>query len=308
MFDQYELFRKLNDMLAVLLIKFYMRIFLIKNPVLLLYNPRFAPAIGKLDESLVCFDYVDDLTEFTGVPKWFERYLDLAIYKADLVFVVSQVLFEKVADKKKERVFLLTNGVDVDHFSKALKDVELPSVLERMRRPAIGYVGVLEDWIDFRLLKSIAARYRDYSIVLIGPAHPRVRKDVEELGSFPNVFFLGKVSYETLPNYLKGIDLCIIPFKINNLTQAANPIKVYEYLASGKRIVSSAIPEIEKLDVVKIARNMDEFTSRISESLSEPADAVRFLKIANLNTWDQKARDMLSLIESGLRIKSPRHD
>jgi len=307
-FDQYEFFRKLNDLLALLLIKSYMRIFLIKNPVLLLYNPRFAFAIGKLDESLVCFDYVDDLAEFTGVPRWFERYLDLAIYKADLVFVVSQILFEKVAERKKERVFLLANGVDVDHFSKALKDIELPSVFRRMKRPVIGYIGVLEDWIDFPLLKSIAATYRDYSIVLIGPAHPRVLKDVEEFRSFTNVFYLGKVPYEMLPNYLRGIDLCIIPFKINRLTKAANPLKVYEFLASGKRVVSSAIPEIEKLDVVKIAHSTDEFISRISESLSEPVDSVRFLEIAGLNTWDQKAGDMLSLIKNGLRMKSPRHD
>jgi len=275
-FDRHGFSRRLNDLFVLLLTRFYMRMFRIRNPILLIYNPRFVSAIGKLHESLVCFDYVDDLTEFTGIPEWFERYLDLALRKADLVFAVSHVLVEKVAEKR-ERVFLLTNGVDTDHFAKALKDIQLPSVFKRIKKPVIGYVGVLEDWIDFPLLKSIAATYPNYSIVLIGPAHPRVLEDVKELERFPNVFYLGKVPYETLPNYLRGIDLCIVPFKINNLTKAANPIKVYEYLASGKRIVSSAVPEIEKLKVVKTANDTDEFISQISESLCEPPDSIRFL-------------------------------
>jgi hypothetical protein len=109
-------------------------------------------------------------------------------------------------------------------------------------------------------------------------------------------------NYETLPNYLKAFDICIIPFKINELTLSSNPIKLYEYISSGKKVVSVNLPEVKPFDrVIHIADNLDEFLHFVPISLNEKANIGEFIRITEENTWDRKSEKMIELMIQKLK-------
>jgi glycosyltransferase involved in cell wall biosynthesis len=191
----------------------------------------------------VIYDCIDDKLAFSNVPKWMKIYLDILIEKSHLIFVTSSNLYRKIAEKRKDNVYLIGNGVDVALFKKAMTDIATPEDVKEVKKPIVGYIGAIDEWLDFDLIKTIATVYHDILIVLLGPVLPKAKKEVNVLEKFNNIFFVGKKSYDMLPEYLKAFDVCIIPFKINKLTVSANPVKLYEYLASGKNVVSTALPE-----------------------------------------------------------------
>jgi glycosyltransferase involved in cell wall biosynthesis len=161
----------------------------------------------------------------------------------------------------------------------------------------VGYVGALSDWVDFDIIRAISREYPDLSIVLVGPESPSVKSEVESLKQCPNIYILGAKHYETLPNYIKAFDVCIIPFKINELTLSSNPIKLYEYISSGKKVISINLPEVKPFDnIIHVADNLDEFLQFVYVSLNEKANIKEFLKIIGENTWDRKSEKMIKLI------------
>ncbi|MEG3072228.1 MAG: glycosyltransferase [Candidatus Syntrophopropionicum ammoniitolerans] len=115
-----------------------------------------------------------------------------------------------------------------------------PPELQTLQGPVVGYVGAISAWFDQEMLAAAAHAHPEWSFVLVGP----VDTDVSLLDSLPNVRLTGHKPYSVLPAYLKGFDVTVIPFKINALTTGVNPVKLYEYLAAGRPIVSSDLPEV----------------------------------------------------------------
>src|SRR2546425_11395747 len=180
--------------------------------------------------------------------------------KADVVIASSQL----ASDRKRRAIastFLVTHGVDGEHFRRACHpDTVVPDDLAALPRPVLGFYGLTAVWVALELFRFLAVSRPQWSFALIG----RTQTDVGGLQGLPNVHLLGRKDYQLLPAYCKGFDAAVLPFVINDLTNAANPLKLREYLAAGLPVVASAIPQVEKPDgVVAIRRTPTEIPAQI---------------------------------------------
>ncbi|WP_220498406.1 glycosyltransferase [Rhodopirellula sp. JC639] len=232
------------------------------------FTPDVGYLLGAFEEEKVIYYCVDDHSQFTGydVDQVLAEEEDLC-RRSDLVITTSMALQEA---KKgfNENTVLIPHGVDYAHFSKALDEstVEAPE-LQGIPHPRIGFFGLLRDWVDLDMVAAVAKRRPTWQFVMVGDA----TFDLSTYRS-PNIHFLGRKPYDSLPGYCKGFDIGIIPFKINDLTLAVNPIKLREYLAAGLPVVSTPLPEVAIFQHhVGLANSADEFESAIERFLSEDA-------------------------------------
>jgi hypothetical protein len=208
--------------------------------------------------------------------------------------------------RKKNTVFLVGNGVDYDHFAANRHDIDVDNddVLAEIRKlnlPIIGYVGSVGEWFDFELIEKIAVRFPSIFILIIGFIFPKLLKRVQSImGQYPNVRFLGRKDYSKLAVYLNAFTASIIPFKIYNLTESVNPTKFYEYCVTGKPIITTALPELEKYqDVISYAHNHEEFLASLEsiivlKTIRQDQDQLR--SIAKENLWDKKVQAIMSIL------------
>jgi hypothetical protein len=302
-FDRLAIVRKINRFLIVFWARFFVALYNFKDPNIIIYEPRFSCVIGKIRDCLVCYKVLDDRMEFLGIPRWINDNIDFLTDKADIIVTSSLRLFDKFKRNKEQDIFLVGNGVEVEHFKKARDNIEIPEDMNSLEKPILGYIGTIGEWFDFKLIEGILLFYPNISIVLIGPIFPKQKVEIDRLKkAHSNFFALGKKPYDILPNYIKGFDACIIPFKINKLTLSVNPNKLYEYLAGGKPVISVALPELRKYkDIVYLAENHDEFIFQVKTALTSKHDLKKFMKIAEENTWDDKAKIVVDLIEKYTR-------
>jgi len=180
-----------------------------------------------------------------------------------------------------------------------------PPDVAHIKKPILGYVGEIAWWFDFDLIRDLATQNPDWSIVLIGQTH---EARANELGQIPNIHLLGRKPYSELPAYLSRFDVCLLPFKINDLTSAVNPVKLYEYLAAGKPVVSTPMREVLKYrDVVSVAAP-DEFSTAVSSLLQSGSEAVlvqRRQEVAKSNSWEMRVEEILRLLGPLCRREVP---
>lgn len=302
-FDRLAIVRKINNLLIIFWARFFVALYNFKDPNIIIYEPRFSCVVGKIRECLVCYKVMDDRMEFPGIQRWINGNIDFLTGKADIIVTSSLRLFDKFKRNREKDIFLVGNGVEVEHFKKARENIEIPEDLNSLENPVLGYIGTIGEWFDFKLIERILLFYPDISIVLIGPIFPTQKIEIERIKkAHSNFFVLGKKPYDILPNYIRGFDACIIPFKINKLTLSVNPNKLYEYLAGGKPVISTALPELRKFkDIVYLAENHDEFIFHVKTALTSKHDLKKFLEIAQENTWDDKAKIVVDLIEKYTR-------
>lgn len=300
-FDKSQKLRKTNDSLIIFWSKFFAKKYDMKKPILLFYDPRFASVLGKLDESLVWYEVIDDRLFFKGVPKWLENYIDSLTQHSDFITTSANSLFEKITQTRKDDVYFIGNGVDFAHFERSLEDLEIPEDILSIKKPILGYIGTIAEWFDFELIKKILEAYPDVSVVLIGHVYEEQKKALDELASFKNFHFLGKKDYSILPNYLKAFSAGLIPFKIYELTEAVNPIKFYEYCAAGKNVISTNLPEINHKDVF-LAKNHEEFLKMIADVLKESKDTNSLRSLAKENDWELKVDEVKNIIQRHLKF------
>ncbi|MFH1855625.1 MAG: glycosyltransferase, partial [Candidatus Omnitrophota bacterium] len=276
-----------------------------KNSILWIYDPFRYGLAGTLSEKMSIYDCVDEHSEYPGVNKKLtlkvEREL---ISRVDLFIVTAKGLYESKKSLNKN-IHVISNGVDYALFSKAQDDTtKIPEDITNLPKPVIGFTGGISDWIDLDLIYYIAKENPAWSIVMVGPVDKRAEKKVEEFKDMPNVYFLGRKKLEELPNYMKGFDVCLNPFRVNALTAMVSPLKVFEYLASGRPIVSTDMPEVRPFaEVVKIAHGKEEFLACIKKVLSgEPEDAKsKCLEIAKEYSWEKLLDNFVGYIEETLR-------
>ena len=139
--------------------------------------------------------------------------------------------------------------------------------MAKLPRPVIGFFGLLAEWVDQSAFEACARAHPQGSVVLLGKVAPDV--NLASLRSLPNIHLLGRKKYEDLPRYCRGFDVAIMPFKLNELTLSANPLKVREYLAAGLPCVASDLPEVSKIGLCKIARSPEDFVRKVDECLAE---------------------------------------
>ncbi len=274
-----------------------------RRPILWTYLPNTADLVGKLEEKLVIYDCVDEHAAYTGFrPETVSALEKKLLRLADIVFATARGLFEAKKSYCRE-IHLIPNAADVAHFRRAL-DPETPLApeLRGLPHPVIGFVGVIQDWIDLDLIAELARKRPAWSFVLVGPAGPGV--NLSPLQGMANVHLLGRREKEVLPGYFKGFDVCLNPFRLNKLTATVSPLKFYEYLASGKPVVSVPLPEVKAFSgAVELAQTPDEFLQKIEAALASetPERQAARLRIAAANSWEQRVAEMMERIETMLQ-------
>ena len=192
---------------------------------------------------------------------------------------------------------LVPNGADVEHFNRAMgSSLPVPPELETLPRPLVGYVGAISSWFDQEMLAAAARAHPEWSFVLIGP----VDADVSLLDALPNVRLTGRRAYAELPAYLGCFDAAVIPFRINELTTGVNPVKLYEYLAAGRPVVSSDLPEVRAFrPQVATAGDAAEFVRKLEEELAadSPGKRAERLLIAGQHSWKARAEAAAEAVE-----------
>lgn len=268
------------------------------NPITWTFVPGSAALVGTLGEQLVVYHCVDEFSEFAGTDKDVTLELERTLMeRADAVIVSSSRLYETKREHN-ENTFLVTHGVDVEHFAKACDaSTAIPTDMARFPQPVVGFHGLLADWIDFKLIRFLAVSRPEWSIVLIGKVETNT--DISPLEGLSNVHLLGRKDYQLLPGYCKAFDVAVLPFVLNELTLAANPLKLREYVAAGLPVVATAIPEAEKLpSLVRIGKTYSDFLRQVDLALAEDSKRPRALVSSAMagESWDEKVEQLSGII------------
>lgn len=263
------------------------------------------------DEYKIIYEYIDDITPVLSgtkqLPKNIREKYEYIMNKKNDIFVVvtaDEIQKDVIAKRGTEKLVFACNGVDYEHFSKTKKEFCYDKKFETIineKKPIIGYYGALASWFDYEMVKYLAKNKPEYNIVLLGIKYDD-SFDKANLSEYSNIYFLGSKDYEELPNYASKFDVCTIPFKINNITQATSPLKLFEYMALEKPIVTTAMNECKKYRSVMIANNKEEFVEKIDRcielSTNKANEYYKILKKEALeNTWETKAKNILELVK-----------
>ncbi|NLP00227.1 MAG: glycosyltransferase family 1 protein [Clostridiaceae bacterium] len=238
----------------------------------------------------IVYDYLDDF------EAW-RPYLKSMIEKANIVITTSKILKEQMAEEYPDKPSIMVpNGCDIKRF-RLPNSIGKPPELYSHEGPVITYSGAWASWIDVKLVERIAETFNHALICVIGtefgikvPAH------------HPNLKYLGQKTYSQLPEYLINSTICIIPFLINSITIATNPIKMYEYLASGKPVVSTNLPEAKNVPSVYIAKDHESFIERIKLILEGKAgfrDDETYVWLEE-HTWEKRFEKINAFIKEYL--------
>ena len=276
------------------------------RPILWIAIPTAVDIVGRLNERLVIYHVSDkydaNTMDHATDPAMIRQFHERAIDAADLIFYSSRKLLAE-ADRGREKSHLLEQAVDFDHWS-GIKEIQVAQAVAQISRPRIGYFGAIEPWlVDQDLIKQAARERPKWNWIFIGNKSRGL-----EIETLPTVHFLPPVSYQALPGYAAGFDVCVLPWNTEvPFTSYGSAIKVREYLASGKPVVISPLPEYESMsDVLRIARSRDQFIELVDDALRETgAEASRARQDAVRNgTWDQRAEWVSDLIEKKLEEKA----
>jgi glycosyltransferase involved in cell wall biosynthesis len=287
----------LNRASLIRQVKKAMRKLGMQNAVNMVFNPAAGMIAGKLGESEIIYYCVDEYTAFTGSAAL--KDIEEKLFRdADLVVVSA----EKLYDSKKHfnpNTHIIRHGTDWRHFRTALDESTIvPAEIANLPRPIIGFHGLLADWVDFELIKKTAEHFKDGSVVLIGKTSVDAAEKIKILYGVTNIHRLGRKPYAELPAYCKGFDVAINPFAINELTLAANPLKVREYLAAGLPVVSTDIPEVRVLKDVLVGENQDEFIHKVEGALKHPKPRYAVSDAIAHESWEAKVEELRNLLPS----------
>ena len=258
------------------------------------------PLVKKIPNSYRIYDCMDHHEGFGNVPPKLIEIEEEMLHNADLVTVTSSWL-EEFALKRNKNVAIVRNAAEYEHF--AMRPEEL--YCDTSGRRIIGYYGAIAEWFDVDLVRSVALEYSDCAILLVGNDTIGAQSSLSDL---PNVYFTGEVPYSMLPFYLHAFDVCMLPFKVIPLTLATNPVKVYEYLAAGKPVISIDLPEITQFGkLVSCAQSRNDFVLRIGELLKQSPEASACQSadrrlFASEQTWSHRGEEFLKAVES---VKMP---
>lgn len=288
-----NLARQLNEMSLRFQIKHFMRRLKMEKPIIWVACPGAAQTAMKLPRAKLVYQRSDRYEDFPGIDSQQVGRYDLSLKKhADLVIYVNSTLMTKEKANCRKAIFL-DHGVDYEIFAHAHKEPHVPEEMKRIPHPILGFYGNIDDHTsDISLVEKVADLLSDISIVLIGNSSI----DLSALVSRKNVYLLSQKPYEQIAYYAKCFDVCFMPWRHNKWIEACNPIKLKEYLALGKPIVSTPFSELSRYgDLVKVASHAQGFARAVREALEENNSkrvAARRRSVVGC-TWDSKASEVL---------------
>jgi glycosyltransferase involved in cell wall biosynthesis len=264
---------------------------------------------GKLGQTFTVYECVDEFSAAKGLVHGptiaaMEREL---LRKVDLTIVTAPALLENKAPFTR-RCEVVRNGVDVEHFARASQPETVPpAAVANLPRPVVGFLGGVQYWIDFDLIAHAARTHPEWSFAFVGPVEPLAR--VDKVRGLPNVHFLGRQPYAQVPAYVAGFDVCINPYILDDVAEKCDPLKLYDYLASGKPVVSVDMPAARRFaDLMPLTRTPDEFTHALENVLTQLGDsaardgAVVRQRVATEHSWAARFKHVEAALESALPL------
>jgi glycosyltransferase involved in cell wall biosynthesis len=310
-FSQYtEGMNSIHTRLLILLTKKILKKIDFREFLVGVARPFLAGIIRGLTPQLSYYDCSDEYLKFPGLKAdrtLLKKSEEDLLRCVDIVFCSSRRLKE-AKSVFNPNCFLLPNGVDLAPFDGAAVDDPLPSKISGIKKPILGYIGTIGEWLDFDALIGVAKKRPDWSIVMIGPVASGRFSSV--LSTVRNLHWLGEMDYQELTPYLKRFDVCLIPFKVNEFTQKIYPTKFHQYLACGKPVVSSRLPDLEPfIPWVAFYSDADEMEKEIERSLREHSEekVLGRKRIASENTWDRRVESMIQIFNTFLNNRAAPH-
>lgn len=262
--------------------------------ICLVDHPFWYEVASVLPNSRLVYDCMDHHEGFGNNAASLIELEKQLLSEAELTITTSTWLNETVAPHTRNHV-LIRNAGEFEHFANAPQRI----FRDPHGRRVIGYYGAIAEWFDLDLVEAVARGNPDCSVLLIGADTVNAKS---KLCHVHNVSFTGEVPYGDLPYYLHGFDICLLPFKVIPLTLATNPVKIYEYLAAGKPVVSVDLPEMTQFgDLVHIAGDKQAFVSAVDHVLSYPephALVERRKEFAAGQTWQHRVEVLIRHAES----------
>ena len=292
----------INARLLIRHVRRTVRVLTVESPVLWLTDPYHVSLVGRFREKVACyfnFDEFADMVENRRVSRLLRRLDDELARRVDVVFATSRAQWER-RRSVNPRTYLVPNAVDFDLFNRAVtEELPVPADIACVARPILGFVGWLTGHIDVALLRRISEAYPDCSLVLVGPGHLPAGADLDALRNRPNVVLLGRKDHFSIPAYLRALDVALMPYSMTGHVLSAYPAKLHEYLAAGRAVVATALPELRPYEsVVRLAQTPDDFVQMIGQALADrSAEAIGArVAVARDNTWDQRVAQIESIL------------
>lgn len=302
----YQALKKWNDRIVLKAIQKAIQTYELKNFIFLnCFNPFYVGYLPKgMGQRLNIYQCIDDMTQEDYTAKHAHRLEEEVIRSSDIALVTSRKLYQLKSPLNKE-MHILHNAVDWNIFKHATEtQYEAPPELVGMSGKVIGFTGNLNAYrVNYALLKKIALRYPNDNLVLVGPLNSDDYKD-HQLDQLPNVVLTGGKNIKELPRYLQYFDCLIIPFHHNKLTESVYPLKINEYLSSGKPVVSTNFSvDIESFGpYIYLAESDDQFLECIDRALLEddPEMQKKRIEVAKMNTWEARVKRFWEIVEPKL--------
>lgn len=260
----------------------------LSNMIALVDLPFWSPVASALPGTPLIYDCMDHHGGFSTATKDAERLENKLVEQCDLLIVTSLWLWDRYKDIPSK--CLIPNAGEIEFFSKKPEHT-----IDLGDGPIVGYVGAIADWFDVELVVKAAVSRPDIKFVLVGST---AFCDTAPLNKLENIKLVGEVPYSEVPGYVHAFDCCFIPFQLTELIKATNPVKIYEYLAAGKPVVSTNLPELEPMSgLLHLAKTPDEFVSSIDLALDESKDkalAEQRTAWASQHDWSHRKDTLLN--------------
>lgn len=265
--------------------------YLKKDSYIFVEHPVWKDVVFELGKYKTVYDLMDLYSGFPEARAELVEAEEQLISKSDIVLTTADNLYEYAKGLNKN-VHMIKNGCDFQYFSNPIKNGLLEGISDK---PIIGYFGAINSWFDVESLEYVIKENKDKYFVFIGSINTN---SIRRLYKYKNVFFLGEVDYEKLPGYLAYFDICTIPFLLNDLIKNTNPVKFYEYISSGKPVVSVRLPELEQYsEICYLYDTKEEFNDCIEKALIEEKGVEeKRIDIAKKNSWDSRVGDILKYV------------
>ena len=277
------------------------------NPIVWIYHPYAINPGGEFDEKLVCYDCNDDVGFFfcyhfnkrNRLSDMEERLAK----RADVVFTTSKYLY-RIRKEQNPNTHYLPSGVDSELFKQAQSSAcKVAPELEGIPSPVIGFVGgMVNSKMNWEWIRDAAIARPQWNFVFVGPC---VENPPSYIVQQKNILFVGTKPQSLLPSYIKGFDVCLIPYQGEDFLRACQPTKAFEYLASGKPVVSSWIPELEDCqEIIRLSRTSGEFIQNIEAALEEGKKeemAQKYIQASQGWTWESRLEKASEVIINALK-------
>jgi glycosyltransferase involved in cell wall biosynthesis len=267
---------------------------------------HFAPTqtlIDRFKDKVVVYDLLDDLSIYEpserGMPveRTVKHHHDPLMDAADVVIASNPVLAERHRSERSD-LLLVENGVDLERFRP-----DGPLAPELPDGPLVGYHGAVAPWFDFGLMTAVAQQRPEVAFVLVGPVDPGLKSQASKLSELPNVKLMPPQRSERIADFVRGFTVGILPFRVNEMTEAVTPLKMYEYLACGVPMVATPLPACVREPAVRTASDPETFAAAIDAGIElGRRDRLDLRSHAEPADWRRRVAPLRSLLESRSRL------